>query len=82
MTFQFLFNFFLFLKFSRLQWYVNLKPFFQMQQSTVALNWIMKILQEQEKNTRVAPMLEDKRENGKLKLTISKNNLDLLSCLE
>lgn len=55
-----------------------------MQQSTVALNWIMKILQEQEKNTRVAPMLEDKRENGKLnlKLTISKNNLDLLSCLE
>lgn len=62
--------------------YVNLKPFFQMQQSTVALNWIMKILQEQEKNTRVAPMLEDKRENGKLKLTISKNNLDLLSCLE
>lgn len=57
--------------------YVNLKPFFQMQQSTVALNWIMKILQEQEKNTRVAPMLEDKRENGKLKLTISKNNLDL-----
>lgn len=61
--------------------YVNLKPFFQMQQSTVALNWIMKILQEQEKNTRVAPMLEDKRENGKLKLTISKNNLDLLSLL-
>lgn len=53
-----------------------------MQQSTVALNWIMKILQEQEKNTRVAPMLEDKRENGKPKLTISKNNLDLLSCLE
>lgn len=53
-----------------------------MQQSTVALNWIMKILQEQEKNTRVAPMLEDKRENGKLKFTISKNNLDLLSCLE
>lgn len=37
-----------------------------MQQSTVALNWIMKILQEQEKNTRVAPMLEDKKENGKL----------------
>ncbi|XP_011433265.3 transient receptor potential cation channel subfamily M member-like 2 isoform X3 [Magallana gigas] len=39
----------------------------QMQQSTVALNWIMKILQEQEKNTRVAPMLEDKRENEKQK---------------
>lgn len=39
----------------------------QMQQSTVALNWIMKILQEQEKNTRVAPMLEDKKENEKQK---------------
>ena len=40
-----------------------------MQQSTVALNWIMKSLQDKEKNTKnVAPMLEDKRENGKLKI--------------
>ncbi|XP_078332506.1 transient receptor potential cation channel subfamily M member-like 2 isoform X3 [Crassostrea virginica] len=40
----------------------------QMQQSTVALNWIMKSLQDKEKNTKnVAPMLEDKRENEKQK---------------
>jgi hypothetical protein len=36
-----------------------------MQQSTVALNWIMKILQEKEKNTaKVPPLMEDRKENG------------------
>lgn len=36
-----------------------------MQQSTVALNWIMKILQENEKNTaKVPPLMQDRKENG------------------
>ncbi|XP_061167153.1 transient receptor potential cation channel subfamily M member-like 2 [Saccostrea echinata] len=38
----------------------------QMQQSTVALNWIMRNLQEQQKSSaKVPPLMEDKKENGR-----------------
>ncbi|XP_062614395.1 transient receptor potential cation channel subfamily M member-like 2 isoform X2 [Saccostrea cucullata] len=40
----------------------------QMQQSTVALNWIMRNLQEQQKSSaKVPPLMEDKKENAKQK---------------